>query len=188
MKIWLGGEGPTELGGWFSEPPYRDPAKIGVLEALLRRIRKDGWSIEGATRWTKIRKFKAGDHRSKEQRNVLGLVLQAKEAGCDAVAFTRDRDRDPEREASINEAISEANDAAEIEIIGGVAVEEIEGWILALKGQRKSEAHSDPKRELTDTDREEFVDTIESADFSKIPDDACSLEAWLERAEKAFAT
>lgn len=38
MKVYLSGEGPTELGCWFKELPYRErPPEVGVIEALLHQ-------------------------------------------------------------------------------------------------------------------------------------------------------
>ncbi len=119
---------------------------------------------------------------------MLGLVLQGKEAGCDAVIFTRDRDGYKDREASIERAIQKAQEEnGHLKIVGGLAVEEIESWIRALRGERGSEKRTDPKRDLEDPDREAFVDTINTTDFNKIPEDASSLHLWLERARKALA-
>ncbi len=46
LKIFLGGEGPDELGDFFYHPSYRT-GRLGLIEALLHRVRSDGWRIEG---------------------------------------------------------------------------------------------------------------------------------------------
>ena len=47
-RVLLAGEGKHELGGWAGHPSYRNRAKQGVLEALLRQVAADGWEIAEA--------------------------------------------------------------------------------------------------------------------------------------------
>lgn len=56
VKVFLGGEGPNELGGRVKESMYRDPSpEPGVLEALLRQI-NPGFTVTGALVWKRITK------------------------------------------------------------------------------------------------------------------------------------
>src|SRR3954470_12429687 len=83
MKVFIAGEGVSELGEWANHPSYRsDPPQSGVIEALLRRARPDGWEIAHAVVWKDIRKFKILPGSGPEIRNVLGAALQATEAGA----------------------------------------------------------------------------------------------------------
>jgi len=45
VKVWLGGEGPCELG--TRADGGEEP---GVIEALLVRLEPSGWGIDGAQR------------------------------------------------------------------------------------------------------------------------------------------
>ncbi len=46
MKVFLGGEGPSELGGWSKEREYRDThPEPGILESLMLKVQPNGWKI-----------------------------------------------------------------------------------------------------------------------------------------------
>jgi hypothetical protein len=192
MRVFLSGEGPDDLGDWFNDPQYRsNPPRIGVIEALLRSVSKVDFTVVDARVWKRIRKFKAGKHAQPETRNVLGLMLEAEEARCDALVFVRDQDGYADRQASIEAGILLANDGGyEPALVGGVAIQEIEAWILALLGERNTERHADAKAVLVKkhsiTTGAEKVAAVESADLSKIPEDAASLLSWLALVDARF--
>ena len=77
-------------------------------------------------------------------------------------------------------------------MVGGTAVEAIEGWILALLGERDSESHSRPKIQLEQRHdigtTEKMVAVTQVADLDRTPADAVSLRSWLERAEKCLTS
>lgn len=191
MKVFLSGEGPTELGDWAKERPYRTSApEIGVIEALLRKAWTCRYAVVDACLWKRIRKYRSQDHLRPETRNVLGLALQADEAGCDALVFVRDQDGDDERQADIEEGVRLAQgNGFDVDIVGGVAVQELEAWILAILGERRSEHHADAKQALKQrhevTEREEMIEVIEARGIDGIPEDAASLRTWLEMATRA---
>jgi hypothetical protein len=144
VKVWLGGEGPNEIGGRGHDPPTERP---GFLEVMLLRLEPSGWRVAGATTWNRIRKYRSGIHNA-EERNVRGLVLEAWEAGCEVVAFVRDVDSDPDRARKIEAAVEAASAVFErppIAIIGGAACPALEGWLLALLGERDTDAMSRPR-------------------------------------------
>ncbi|MSP61902.1 MAG: hypothetical protein EXR72_16530 [Myxococcales bacterium] len=185
MNVLLAGEGQTELGGWANEPAYRTGEK-GVIPALLERV-QPGWRIGDAIVWKQIVKYRAGDHREREARNVLGLVERARSCGFAAVVFTRDRDGYVAREEDVEKGIEKAAEMfPDVTIVGGVAVETIEAWILALLGESRSEAQHNPRTVLADTHSirtvAEKVAAIALADLAAIPEDAGSLHRWLLRA------
>ncbi len=189
IKVFLAGEGPTELGGWSRESMYRESTpSIGILEALLRKIRPTGWSIVEATCWKNIRKYQARPKMPAEIRNVLGVVLQAKEAGAEILAFTRDRDRDEAREAEIDEGIARAAGLFDPcpAIVGGVAIEAIEAWTLALHGERAGHRHARPKDLLAAIPITDQVAVVEAANLENFNLDAPSLIRWLERGRAAL--
>jgi hypothetical protein len=199
MKVFLGGEGPDELGRWFREPPYdrtppgRGPAPTpGILEALLQKIAPDSPTVIGACVWKRIRKLRFGSPIEAETHNVLGLMLEAEETGADVLLFVRDQDRDPERREAIEQGLRRAQEANfSPEVVGGVAVEEIEAWLLAMLGERRSPLHADPKAVLAKkhhiSDRAGKVAVVEGADLDRIPEDAESLLTWLRAARETFA-
>lgn len=183
------GEGRNELGRFHHHAAYRGE-EVGVLEALLQRISSESGTevqvIEGL-RWRDIRKFQAGGHATAEERNVRGLVLQATERGIDCVAFVRDRDGDLERERRIERGLSTVGqDFPKTPVIGGVAVEKLEAWILGLLGQARSEELANPSLPAPTDTTEGMVAVVQAAELSKIPEDAASLRAWVERAQQAL--
>jgi hypothetical protein len=108
VGIFLGGEGSNELGSRSGDPIYQNSTVLGVVETLLRVVQPDGWEVTGATRWSKIRKLSATRPTPNEERNVLGLVYEAKRAHSQVVAFVRDADDDTERAKAIDEAVIKA--------------------------------------------------------------------------------
>ncbi|HSK05151.1 MAG TPA: hypothetical protein VK932_28070, partial [Kofleriaceae bacterium] len=178
-KIWIVGEGNNELGRYDRS----GNRQRGVLEALLARVCESGWRCAGKTEWNHIQKFRAGGARMDrvshgDYLNVLGLVLAAYEEASDAVAFSRDVDSDPEREAAVAAALAWIRDQSEwqIEVIGGVAKPAIEGWILALRGvpntdamsRRRTKAHlAEQDVDLKSTDH--YVHAVEDAVLGEPP-------------------
>ncbi len=86
--------------------------------------------------------------------------------------FARDRDRSEEREAEVEARIEEgATRFAEVAIVGGVATEAIEAWVLELLGDRMAHQHSRPRTPLADDHGVEglarVVEIIEGA--SRLP-------------------
>jgi hypothetical protein len=178
-KIWIVGEGNNELGRYDRS----GNRQRGVLEALLARVCERGWRCAGKTEWNHIQKFRAGGARMGrashgDYLNVLGLVLEAYEEASDAVAFSRDLDSDPEREAAVAVALEWIRGESEwkIEVIGGVAKPAAEGWILALRGvpntdemsrQRANEHLAKQDIGLKSTDQ--YVQAVEDAALGEAP-------------------
>lgn len=196
VRVLLAGEGPNELGGWFAERQWRREApEPGVLEALLRAVVPDGWEIADARVWSRIRRLRVGAAHG-DERNVFVLGLDAAEADCALLVFSRDRDNDATRaEAVRNGKRRIAEELGEPpRVVGEVAVPKLEGWILALMGTRRTEslrparAESDlEKKGVAPKDTSAMVATVSSADLSSVPADAKGLRAWLDSARDAFA-
>ncbi len=191
IRVFLAGEGKNELGGRIGPPSFHNPDKRGVLEALLRKIRNYGWEIGGAREWKSYRKFKARGIVDAETRAVLGAALDAREANCHVLAFCRDQDNDASRHEAIETGIKYlANDeSSALDVIGGIAVPTLEGWILALLARRKTDLMSPTRaREsciaagIPDKDTDAMVRIVEDANIDMLPDDATSLRRWLDRA------
>ncbi len=192
MRVFLSGEGPDDLGDWCNaRQNWSKPPKMGVIEALLRKVSKVDFTVVDARVWKRIVKYKAGNHAQRETRNVLALVNAAEEARCDVLVFVRDQDGYPDRQSDIEEGIRLAYERGfEPGLVGGVVVQEIEAWILALLGERNTELHSDAKSVLDKNHgisrRDEMVLVVEGADRRKIPKDAVSLGDWLKMVDVCF--
>jgi hypothetical protein len=193
VKVLLAGEGPTELGDWHREPAWRpSPCSPGVIEALAHEAVPGDWTVAEAVAWKSIRKYRSGDHRQPETRNVLGIALLARERGYHTVLFTRDRDRQAGRERDIEAGIREANqsrDLAHVGVAGGLAVETIEAWLLAMLGERGTESLADPKPILEHRGYgtcEAKVRLVRERGLDDIPGDAAFLWLWLERVKTAL--
>ncbi len=192
MRVLLAGEGKTELGEWAKEAPFRErPGEKGVLVALIERVADPAFTLVDGLPWTKIRKYRSGEHASPEARNVLGLALQARSARCDAVVFSRDRDGSLERQHDLDEGIRRARELfSDLRIVGGIAIENIEGWILVLLGapgeslsSRKTKPELEARFGIVSLQAK--VDVVASALLDNLPPG--SLSRWLDRARQTFA-
>ena len=186
----LAGEGKTELGEWAKEPPFRElPGEVGVLAALLERAAGSAFKVVDGVAWKNIRKYRAGNHASAEARNVLGLALYARRVPCDAVVFSRDRDGSVERQRDLDEGIRRAReDFPDLVVIGGIAIENIEAWILVLLGAdgesmsfRKTKAELETRLGIATL--QGMVDAVRRASMDSLP--SGSLCAWWECARAA---
>lgn len=181
MTIFLSGEGRAELGGLTGDPAYHEPTVPGLIVAWME--------LEGApvtplraTQWKDIRVYRAGGHRSAEQRRVLGLCLRAQEATARALVFLRDGDGDHERERQIAEALDEARARwPELTIVPGVPQRSVEAWVLAYAGRTRASELSDPRAELRTlaTTVAEMVELVRRHATTPTAADARTLQAWL---------
>jgi hypothetical protein len=198
LKVFLGGEGNNDLGTRWRQPPGDSP---GVIEALLRRARPDGWRVAGAQDWKSIRKYRAGAARARpdheDARNVRGLVLHAYEEACEMLAFVRDDDGDERREPAIRQALEAIASLGfaeeyryELAIVGGVARPTLEGWILSLLGVAGTDAMTRARvdRELATTKVASKSTTgyVTVAETCALPSGDGSLPDWLARAKATF--
>jgi len=196
VKVWLGGEGPSEIG----DRDLVGGERVGALEALLRKVEPSGWTLEGATRWSRIRKFRVSEAIGRDNHgdihSIAGLAQVAFEAGCEVVAFSRDVDADEHRADAIADGIAHARAKVPmVAIIGGPAIPALEGWILALLGVRDTEDKSRDRcnqllaaRDLDGKHAEDYVAVIEDADLDKIPPGSDALVAWLTLARDLLGT
>lgn len=205
LKVMLVGEGANELGDWIKVGPYRVargvrdkalPSKPGVLETLLRKVAPDGWEIVDALPWSSLVKLTQRQPGGGDAKNLKAVLLHARERRHDVVVFSRDRDgaKNRTREAAIEAVIEEAPDTyPALRIVGAVAVETLEAWVLASAGDRHSETYADPAQELSvrfnvpAKNTEAMVDVVHRADLSVARANSRSLDVWLRRAEGVFA-
>jgi hypothetical protein len=153
-------------------------------------VHADGWEVTGGIRWQNIRKLQVGAGGRGEEASVHRAHFHAKKRGCHVFAFARDRDkpkfahRVKEIEAAIT-ALDAADDGPSV--IGGVAIEKLESWLVALTGKPGSEGMARPEEVLSklgiaEKDTEAMINLVIDADLSRIPADATSLLLWLDRA------
>jgi hypothetical protein len=195
LEIYLGGEGPNELGSRAGDPVYQTDDNPGVIQALLLKVQTEGWCVVGATTWSKIRKFRANGPSLNEERNVLGLIEAAWRAEADAVAFIRDSDGDADRSRVVAEAIEKGGRIfSTIDIIGGTAIPVLEGWILAICGVHDTERMSKAKAQSRLTAQGiavkntlAMVDAVKAMNPDTLPQDAVSLKRWLASARRILA-
>lgn len=194
MKILIAGEGKDELGFWAVEEIYRTKAKRlterGVIDALLRKLTRNGIDIIDGIDWKNIFKYSAKTSRLTKDhtlgldgQRVLGLLLYAEEKKYDAVIFVRDRDDQPHREKDIKAALKIGREFYTPKIAGGVAAQAIESWLLSLKNEKDAERYGAPKDVLRDKyDVVSLVDKVaivDNANLDEIRQDAQSLRNWL---------
>lgn len=195
IRVILAGEGRNELGGFADEAVYRPPnPDAGVIETLLRQVRADGWRVVDSIPWKKAPKLQVGIGGKGEELNVQRAYHHAKKRGCEILAFTRDRDhvKFAHREQDIDraiDAITNANDGPAL--VGGVAIEKLESWLLAIAGVRHSETLRRPEERLAELgvppkSTADMTSLVETNGIRQIPDDAHSLKRWLARAEQAL--
>lgn len=188
-KVWLGGEGASEIG----DRDRPGGQRIGAVEALLRRVEPRGWEVEGATQWRHIRSYRlgvgiGGNHN--DRHRIAGIALAAYEAACEVVAFVRDVDAEEQRADAIEAGLAAAQELFPlVQIIGGPAKPALEGWIAALLGCRESDTMSRiacatflAEREMSGKRAEDYVGAVEIADLGRLPPGCDSLRVWLARA------
>lgn len=184
MRVLLAGEGKTELGEWAKAPPFRQElGEKGVLVALLERLGVGDLTIVDGVLWSTIRKYRAGAHASAEERN--GLALSARRARCDVLVFSRDRDGSTERQRDLEAGMARSSELfGDLRLVGGVAIENIESWILVLLGVQGEDMSSrNTKVELERrgvASLRDKVDAVASASLEEVPKG--SLSAWLAAA------
>jgi hypothetical protein len=196
VKILLAGEGRNELGGWIDLPPYRaDAPDPGVLQTLLEQLTVAPWIVHDARQWKSIRKYRAGDRSAPETRSVLGLALQAKESGCDVLAFVRDEDGAPQRTADVEAGLKRAAELwPALSVVGSMAIPCLEGWLLALQGKPGTEQLSKQKAiqflvqaGVATKDTQALVECVRQHGVAQVAPDAEKLRTWLDAAQRALS-
>lgn len=200
IKVFLAGEGRNEIGGWSREHGWRDEHPYaGVLESLARRIIPSGWEVHDAMRWKDIPKLTVGARgKGLERKTVLAAHLHAKEKGCGALLFSRDRDAPKwhERVREIEATLAELETAdGGIAVAGAVCIERLESWLLALTGRTKTEELRDGRVDdelatlgVPAKDTARMVDLVERHGLAEVPPDALSLGIWIERVRAALSS
>jgi len=182
-RVFLAGEGKTELGRWASQVTRdRDDESNGAVAALLGKVSSRNWEVADACKWKDIKKYRAGDFKSAEERNVLGVALKARESNCDLLAFVRDSDGDYERIESIHRGIEAVSEG--LEVVGGCAHPIIEAWALVFRGELAAEKLSKAKiqQQAGALTTNALVELIQKGDLATVPPDT-HLRRWLDLAK-----
>lgn len=142
IRVLIAGEGKNELGERGAAPEGARSTGGGVVEALMEKVRATGWQVGGALTWKDVTKLKVNAGDVGERKTVKALALRANELGCNALVFLRDRDKSRTRERAIRDAIEEVRGAPSrlhqtLQIAGGVPIEKLECWLLALRKEPK---------------------------------------------------
>lgn len=197
IKVFLGGEGANDIGTRGRVPMGEDP---GVAEVLLRRVQATGWQVVGARQWKSIRKYRAGAALKRadrdDVRNVLGLILAAYEEACELLVFIRDSDGDAQLEPAIRDVLADlaSYDFAtefkyQLEIVPGVPMPKLEGWILCLLGVESTDAMTtagvDRALSAKGIELKSTAAYVEIAECEPLPREG-SLAAWLGAAQASF--
>ena len=138
LKVFICGEGPSDIGRWARQPEYREQYDShGLIGAIARKVADGEWEICDGLVHKNVPAYRAnriGD--SGEVRKLFGAIEMAREAGCDVLLFARDIDGQQDRSAELRRA------AVDLEARGNnitaVALVDpcIEGWALELLGER----------------------------------------------------
>lgn len=195
-RVLLAGEGKSELGGFAAHTSFRAETPLpGVLVALLRQVAPNGFELGYAVQWKDLTIYRARGRLAKDELNTRALWLLARENQCDLIVFSRDRDADLDREAAIGRGMAwlrEKTEGTGLSVVGGIAIECIEAWVLAVTGLRGTEAlgRVRPKKMVGERGLDSatrMADFVEMAGVLDVPDDAASLQRWLGQARIALA-
>lgn len=192
IRVMVVGEGNNELGSSVAEG---GGAGTGVIEELIGKVRRGGYEIRVRKRWKDAPKLRVGVNgtAAAEARAVQAFALFAVEHGCNALIFLRDRDGEVTRERTIAEATQrEQSKRPKLKIAGGVPIEMLESWLLALKGELRSEYERDPAGALEQRHgvvpkrTTDMVQLVLNTALLAVPADAQSLWRWLRKVATAL--
>lgn len=192
IRLLLAGEGPDEIGLPAKNLSEGErPSGGGVIEALLAKVRPAGWQVTATVQWKDVHKLRPNVPGSGDARTVQVLAMTAREQGCNALVFLRDRDRSIAREREIAEAVRTLGERPLVAC--GVPVEMLESWLLALEGETGAERESDPVGALESRygvpakRATAMVQLVRNASLLDVPADAPSLWRWLRSAATALS-
>ena len=130
------------------------------------------------------------DFANERGRGLPGVYDAIVNRGDDS--FTRIRTPNQEREVDIERAIEAVVRERSLRVAGGVAIEALEGWLIAIAGEVGSESVRHPEKEmgrlgLVAKSAASYADHIEQNGLGRIAADAASLLRWVDRARDALA-
>jgi hypothetical protein len=78
IRVLIAGEGPNEIGTHFDRSqdprPILDETVIGVIEALLLKIRPGGWKTHGTMQWKAVPKLRPNSPGEGERGRFVGWL------------------------------------------------------------------------------------------------------------------
>ena len=189
IRILIAGEGPNEIGDKSDVEVHEGERSAGggVIDAFLTKVRVSGWEVRCRMHWKDIPKLRVNVPGHEDAKAVRVLEMRAAELGCNALIFLRDRDGELARQRSIERAIAELSPRRHFVVAGGIPVEQLECWLLAICGVKATEIETDCVQQLSDVhgvaskNTNSMVQLVRNADILEIPTDAVSLWRWLRR-------
>jgi hypothetical protein len=193
IRVLIAGEGPNEIGQVSPAGSPDGPGRSdGVIEALMSKVRPGGWAVRGVLQWKDVRKLRPNAHEDGEARTVRGLALHARERGCNALIFLRDRDRQVARERSIRDACKLVEVDGGLLVAAGIPIEMLECWLLALRGEPRAHLEPTPAQALEERHKiapkrtTAMVQLVRNAHLLEAATDAVSFWRWLRRVATAL--
>lgn len=195
IRVLIAGEGPNELGDAAGAQVVEGERHSGggLIEAFMTKVRVGDWRVVGRMHWKDIAKLRVDARGDAESRSVRALVLKARELGCNALVFLRDRDRDVRREKAIQEAVkAESARLPTPAIAAGVPIEMLECWLLSLRGEPNGHADPSPSASLesrhgvAQKKTTAMVQLVRNARLLDASHDAQSLWRWLRELAQAL--
>lgn len=140
MRVFLVGEGPTDIGGLAAEPPYKSDGP-GFIQPIVRKVVGQGVSFDGQ-KVSLLGKVRVRTLRQALARKAFVAAMLAEDAGSDLLVFAVDLDRgsgsgrraaESDLEARRRAIHAGCREAAEDKLAcaAAVACRTIEAWALA---------------------------------------------------------
>ncbi len=197
IRILIAGDGVNEIRPFTKGSPLATKSVSdgrGVIDALLAKVRPGGWEVRQRLLWKDVRKYSPNAPGQGEERTVNALLLLARERGCNALIFLRDRDGSRRRERAIANAVRRAPKLVTRPpaIAAGVPIEMLEAWLLALRGEEHTESCENPVATLTEKfsvppkKTTAMVQLVQNSSLCNVAADAKSLRRWLRRVAQAL--
>lgn len=192
--VLLCGEGRNELGGRAGHPSYQHDRYPGFIEASLERVAPGRALIRGALQWKSLPILRVGGRGDPFARRTTAALQRARELDA-RLCLLVDRDKNSNVETSIRRAAAEfAAGRPGDEAALGVPAPKLEGWILALLGQSRTEAMTPAgaearlaERGVAAKDTAAFVSAVSSCDLACLPEDAVGLRRWFDDLSRVLA-
>lgn len=142
MNVFLVGEGKDDIGRWAIDEAYRDTSSLGdgVIGGLARKTAPGGWRVSASRVHSRVPALRVGRHEGGEARKLRGAQQLARDAGCEVLVFARDMDNQyTERSRALRAG---QHLTADVGTILALVEPCIEGWVLELVGERRTQGWS----------------------------------------------
>jgi hypothetical protein len=180
-RVFLCGEGPNELGSRSGHPSYQTGETPGFIEASLEHVAPGRARVVGAVQWKYLPRLEVGGRANPYTGRAAAALQRAREGGAHLCLLV-DADGDARVEPWVRSAVAAVPDAA---ATVGVPAPKLEGWIVALLGDKRTEAMSPARADarlaehgVKPKDTEAFVEAVANCDPATLPPDAAGLRRW----------